>query len=299
MSTSLIRELEDEQEVDLRSAWQRIADRWWLPAAGVVAGAVAGILFALAGGDVYRAETILYRGLPFSPGAGGQIVTLGTNPRAVDGIVRSETALRAAAAASGLPLAKLRSGVRSEIERPEGQEAGSTPLTAVIVAADAPPARLAKAADMLAQRVIDETSAYVDTKIRVLERQVARATTEVENIEARIDRNLATQQEVLRNQELSLVERLLLNANLNATLGQLEARRGAARENLSSGTQFLSLARDVERARIIEPAVVHKEARTSSRNAAVIGALIGLVLGVLAAYLAEPILARRSARAAG
>ena len=31
-------ELEDEQEVDLSSAWQRLKVRWWLPVGGLFVG---------------------------------------------------------------------------------------------------------------------------------------------------------------------------------------------------------------------------------------------------------------------
>jgi hypothetical protein len=48
-------DLDDEREVDLRSAWQRITTRWWLPIGGLVLGLVAGVLLALGGGQVWKA----------------------------------------------------------------------------------------------------------------------------------------------------------------------------------------------------------------------------------------------------
>jgi hypothetical protein len=60
-------ELEEEQEVDLASAWQRLKLRWWLPVGGLLLGAVVGLVLALAGGSVWRAETIVYLGQPFAP----------------------------------------------------------------------------------------------------------------------------------------------------------------------------------------------------------------------------------------
>ena len=49
-------ELDDEQEVDLASAWQRLKARWWLPAGGLVVGAIVGLALAISGGTVWRAE---------------------------------------------------------------------------------------------------------------------------------------------------------------------------------------------------------------------------------------------------
>ena len=61
-------DLDAEQEVDLRSAWSKIAARWWLPVLGLVLGLVAGYLLALGGGQVYRAETLVYLGVPVHAG---------------------------------------------------------------------------------------------------------------------------------------------------------------------------------------------------------------------------------------
>src|SRR5512145_2849459 len=104
-------DLEGEQEVDLHSAWERLKERWWLPVGGLVLGAVVGVALALAGGSVWRAETILYLGQPFAPLGGGQIQSLATNPRTVGEIVRSESAIQEASEATGIPPGKLRSSI--------------------------------------------------------------------------------------------------------------------------------------------------------------------------------------------
>ena len=86
-----------EREVDLRSVWERIAARWWLPVLGLVLGAVVGFALALGGGKVYEAETLVAMGQPFSPNGGAPVQSFLTNARAVSEIVRSEAALEAAA----------------------------------------------------------------------------------------------------------------------------------------------------------------------------------------------------------
>src|SRR3990170_5550602 len=96
-------ELEDEQEVDLSSVWQRLKVRWWLPIGCLLVGVVIGIALAVSGGSVWRAQTIVYLGQPFAPLGGGQIQSLATNPRTVGEIIRSETAIKRASAVSGIP----------------------------------------------------------------------------------------------------------------------------------------------------------------------------------------------------
>ncbi len=58
--------------------------------------------------------------------------------------------------------------------------------------------------------------------------------------------------------------------------------------------QLLTLAENVEKAQVVEPAAAVKTTARSGRNAALVGALLGLLLGCAAALLADPFLARRA-----
>ena len=110
-----------EREVDLRSAWSRLAARWWLPVGGLVVGAILGVLVSIGSAQVYKAETLLYLGQPFTPGGGGQIQSLATNPKTVSETIRSEAALDAAAKAAGMRRAQLRGNVTSSTVTAAGQ----------------------------------------------------------------------------------------------------------------------------------------------------------------------------------
>jgi hypothetical protein len=287
-------ELDAEDEVDLRSAWRRVSARWWLPLAGLVVGAALGVLVSVGGGEVYRAETLLYLGQPFTPQGGGQIQTLQTNPRTVSEIIRSESALKRAAADSGLRVGQLRGNVSSKPVVQVGQARGISPL--VEIGVEAPGAAKAeRAADSLATAVIRQASSYVDRKIELLERQIAAAEEELARNDARIEQAQDQLQSILRNPTIPLAERLLVSTNLNSTIGFAEQRRASVQAELYANQQLLSLARNVEKSDIVQRASASRETATSRRNAAVIGGLIGLLVGVLAAYVAEPVLARRNA----
>ena len=62
--------------------------------------------------------------------------------------------------------------------------------------------------------------------------------------------------------------------------------------------QQLALAKNVERAQVINPAAATQVTARSARNSALVGGLVGLLLGAVAALLAEPVLARRNRAAA-
>lgn len=283
-----------EREVDLRSVWERIAARWWLPVLGLALGFVLGWILALGGGNVYRAETLVYLGQPFTPNGGGAIPnSLATNPRLVAEIVRAEAALKAAAQASDLRVGQLRGKISTAPIVATGQARGTTTLFEIGVQGGAP-RKVELAADALAQRVIGTAGEYVEDKIDTLEQQIANDEAELEGINSRFNLANREQAAALRNRSISITERLLVVTSLNSTLSALEQRRSTIQEDLLAARQLMTLATEVEQARVVEPAVAVKTTARSARNSALVGALLGLLLGGAAALLADPFLARRN-----
>ncbi len=285
-------DLEGEQEVDLASVWQRIKARWWLPVVGFVAGAFVGFVLALSGGDVWRAETIVYLGQPFAPLGGGQIQSLATNPRTVGEIIRSEAAIEAASDASGVSPSRLRSSISTKELTAVGQARGINPLMEISVKASGP-RKAEAAADVLAARVVDNVSLYVKQKVELLERQVVVSEAQLAAVEARIQTAQEQQDTLISDQTIPLDQRLLLAANLNSVITTADARRTSLQDDLFEARQLLNLAESVESSRVVEPAGAVKTTARSSRTSLLIGALIGLLVGVVAAIVAEPIAARR------
>jgi capsular polysaccharide biosynthesis protein len=286
-------DLDAEREVDLRSAWARIADRWWLPVAGAALGAVVGLVLAIGGGDNYRATALLYLGQPFTPNAGGQIQSLATNPRTVSEIVRSEAALKQAAAAADVPVSQLRGNVSTQAITQAGVPRNQSALVEVGVDLSAP-AKAERAANSLAQSVVDSVASYVTTKIDLLQERIDQDNEGINAANDRIEEALV-QSEAARNPELSLAERILVQQQANNTLNFYEARLTNLRADLIEAKQLLSLAEDVELSRVVQEASASKQTATSGRNGAAVGALVGLLLGALAAVVADPWLRRRQA----
>jgi uncharacterized protein involved in exopolysaccharide biosynthesis len=279
-----------EQEVDLRSVWQRIAARWWLPVLGVVAGLLIGFALALGGGKVYQAETLVAMGQPFSPNGGAPVASFLTNARAVAEIIRSEAALERAAKASGLRTRALRGNVTSQVVGASGPGARPTgaPLVTIKVVA-AQPLKAEKAADALANEVIERTSAqYVDTKIKAFTDQLESIQEQLNTLVPRI----ALLEQEVDNPALAALDKLVLVSSLDNN----QARRGQLLDLQSNVQQQLALAENVEKAQIVEPAAAVKTTARSGRNGALVGGLLGLLFGCAAALLADPFLARRAAR---
>ena len=277
-----------EREVDLRSVWERIAARWWLPVLGLVLGAVVGFALALGGGKVYEAETLVAMGQPFSPNGGAPVQAFLTNPRAVSEIIRSESALRRAANAADLPLRALRGNVSSATVGASGPGARATgaPLVTIKVIA-AQPRKAERAADSLANEVIARTSAqYVETKIKTFNDQLASIQDSLNRLAPRI----TAAEQAVNEPGLSSIDKLVVLSALD----NAQARRGQLLDLQADVQQQLALAENVEKAQVIEPAAAVKTTARSGRNGALIGALVGLLLGCAAALLADPFLARRA-----
>ncbi len=292
-------DLDAEREVDLGSAWRRIAARWWLPVAGLVVGAVLGLLVSLGGGDVYQAKTLLYLGQPFTPGGGSQIVSLQTNPKAVSEIIRSEAAIKAAARASNLRPAQLRGNVTSTpiVQVGQIQNRALSPLVEVVVRA--PTRRQSEQASAsFARSVTDSIATYVDNKMVLLSGDIAATKASITTANERIAAAQEQQAALATNTNLSLAERLLIQANINTTLQFYEQRSQVLRAEQTESEQLLSLAAQVEQTRVLQEGVGVRTDATSRRNAMAVGGLLGLLAGLLAAYLWEPFAARRKPAAA-
>jgi uncharacterized protein involved in exopolysaccharide biosynthesis len=277
-------ELDDEQEVDLSSGWQRLKVRWWLPVGGLVIGAVVGIALALSGGSVWRAQTIVYLGQPFAPLGGGQIQSLATNPRTVGDIIRSEAVIQRASRISGIPESQLRSSISTKELVAVGQVRGINPLIEIAVKGSGK-RKVELAADALAERVTERVSLYVTVKIEELENQVTVSESQLAAVEARIEAAQRQQDQLITDTSIPLDQRLLITT--------ADARRTSLQDDLFEARQLLNLAENVESSRVVEPAAASKTTARSSRTSLLVGALIGLLIGAIAALVADPIAARR------
>jgi hypothetical protein len=290
-------DLEAEQEVDFRRYWNAVLARWWLPALGLLAGVVGGYALALGGGDVYRAEATLYLGQPFTPNGGAPVPGLATNPSTVNEIVHNEGVVQDVAGRSGMNADKLRANVSSrQVSPPTGRRAvvGTTPLIEISVTGQN--ARVtARAANLLAARVIRDVSPYVEDKIAAIKERIASDERELAESQRRLDLAQTELNGLLRSRSLSATDRLIGVTTFNATIGSLVERRGLVTQDLLEAKQALSLAENVEKPSVVEEAAARKTTARSVGRSVVVGALIGLILGILAAILWEPAVRRFAA----
>src|SRR5437773_11985396 len=102
-----------EREIDLGRWKQAAVERWWLVAAGLVAGIAVGAILSLASGSVYQASVLVAPGQAFSP-SGAPVLNYYSSPRGINELVTSEQALKRAARAAHVGVGRLRGHVSTQ-----------------------------------------------------------------------------------------------------------------------------------------------------------------------------------------
>lgn len=271
--------LDGEREIDLarwRGALRRL---WWLPGAGLVAGAVIGVLFSFGGGSVYKASSLISLGQPVSPG-GVVLQGFGQNPRAVSQITSSAAAQDAAAHTAGMHPGALRGNVSiSTVGTATGAGVRAAPLISLTVQGKVA-AKIAGAANALAAIVVAKTTApYVGTKIATYIQVLDTTNSQLASIAQR----LAGLNRALKVSHLDALDELVLVSQID----NAEQRQGNLNDQKATTQQQLAFSRNVESAKVITKAVAQKSTARSRRTSLIIGALIGLILGAIAAVVAD------------
>jgi hypothetical protein len=290
-------ELEAEQEVDFGRYGRAIAARWWLLVVGAVLGAVIGFLVSLSDGRIYKATAQVYLGQPLAPDSAAAVTTPPTTLGLVQAFVTSEEAIEKAASAVGLRPGRLRDGVTA---RPipgssTTRQAYPAPLLSIQVTGSNR-AKTAAAANHLARQAVDKVGGYTNTKIDTLEQQFKYIDVQLAKVNARLNAARAQLDQIVTDDSLSTVEKLVLVTNVNAEITFAEQRQATLEVNRFNLTRAVSLARDIEASRVTAAAVAVRTEPTSRRTSVLVGAFIGLLLGIVAALFWDPVSGRLAVR---
>jgi hypothetical protein len=253
---------EAEQEVDFGRYRRLLAARWWLPAAGLVLGAVIGYLVALGGSQVFKATATLYLGQPYSSSGNVQLQAAQTNPSTVRQIAHAESVIALVAAQCKTKPGLFRGGISTQSVSGNIAKNGQTPLVTLTV--QSAKRKVATcAANGLARSVIDKLGAFANQKIKNFRSQIEVFNRDITAIDAG-----------LKDSSLGLTDKLVLQTRLTTD-----------QQQKLTITQLLQQASIVEKPAILTGAHASRVTARSRRNAVVVAALIGLVLGAIVALM--------------
>jgi Chain length determinant protein len=260
---------EAEQEVDFAKYVRLLGVRWWLLAAGLVAGAVIGYLVSLGGTQVYSATATLYLGQPTSASGNSQLQTLNTNPSSVGTIVHTQQVDLAVATTCKTTVKEFRKGISTQAVTGYLSKNGQSPLVQLTV--QAKKAKVAQcAANNLAKIAQNKLGTFAAGKILNFKAQIAAD-----------DKDIKTFQGAISDPSISSTDKLILETTLRSD-----------QQDKIAATQLLLQAQQVEAPREVVGATAQKITARSRRNTVVIAALIGLILGALAALLWDSVVPR-------
>ncbi len=275
-----------EREIDLGRWKQAAVERWWLVAAGLVAGVVVGALLSLAGGSVYQASVLIAPGQAFSPN-GAPVLNYLSSPRGINDLVTSESTLKAAAQRAHVSVTKLRGHVSTQTVLTGAGNVASRGAVLIKITVQLHQAKKAEdAADALGQIIKRETtSTYVRQSVSLVNTAIEGYQKELTALAVRI-RELNKQ---IPNERDPLTRIVLVSQADNAA-----QRQATISSNLATARQQLALAQNIMYAQVIggDARAVKTTAR-SRRNSILVGALIGLLAGLVVAIVAD-VRARRA-----
>ena len=253
---------EAEQEVDFGRYRRLLAARWWLPAAGLVLGAVIGYLVALGGSQVFKATATLYLGQPYSSSGNVQLQAAQTNPSTVRQIAHAESVIALVASQCKTKPGLFRGGISTQSVSGNIAKNGQTPLVTLTV--QSAKRKVATcAANGLSRAVIDKLGAFANQKIKNFRSQIEVFNRDITSIDAG-----------LKNSSLGLTDKLVLQTRLTTD-----------QQQKLTITQLLQQASIVEKPAVLTGAHANRVTARSRRNAVVVAALIGLVLGAIVALM--------------
>lgn len=281
-------EIEGEQEVDFGRYGLAVVRRWWLPIGGLIVGGAIGVIAQTGGARPYQASTTVYLGQPFVAGTAVSVQSLPTKLGFVQEVVTAKPLVKAVSTKVGIGPGALRAGISTQaVDVASGSKSVGSPLIRLQVTN--PSARKAvDAADLLAADVVKEFSTYVDVKLGTYQARLDRTVRELVKVNAAIQNAQDQQAQVLADKTVPATEKLIVLANFNNVLQFNQNRQSALEGAQLSLRDSVALAQQIERARVVEPAVATRAAGASKRSGGAVGLVIGFVLGLLAAIFWEP-----------
>jgi hypothetical protein len=286
---------DDDVEIDLGRHLRRLLRRWWIVAGCVVIAVAVAYLTRSGRTQTWTAKALVYLGQPFAPNGGVLPTTPSNNPLTPSLLVRQEEVLARAAQAAGLQPSQLRGHVTTQVAS-GGISPKGTYTPYVYITVQGPwKAKVAKAADALAQQILDLTNRYPKQRLAVIQKRIV-AMQQEERLLRRRETDFENRLRQLQRQKASSTAEQILIQSTQATiisaLNGITIRIGTIDDELATNLQVTALSRNIEQNQLVTRArAVRTTAGSAGANygvAVILGLLIGVILALLSFALWQP-----------
>jgi uncharacterized protein involved in exopolysaccharide biosynthesis len=276
---------DDRAAIDVAGWMRTLARNWWIVVGLAALGALAGGLFTLASPSEYTAGSSVYIGQT-TDANGNPMAGLNSNSKAAIELLSSQAVLNEAAERTGMgeTAANLRAGLTASTPSQVVKSTSSIVNIVVMSVVDTKKVRATKAANVLADLLLERIGSGTKEKIALLEQQLS---TGQKQLAASVARSEAAQDALaaIAGGDGTAAERSAAAAPYIAIV-QAAATEQASLVSGNQRTQFLLLtAQQVEKPRILhEAAVPDSPSGPDLRLNVAAGALAGLIIGIVAAF---------------
>jgi capsular polysaccharide biosynthesis protein len=285
---------DDERfDIDLGALGRALVRNWVIIVILMVVGVVAAVGVTLVTGKRYQATAAVYLGQP-TDANGNPINGINSNPRGAGQIVQSGSVLKAVAkSVGGISASRLRNEVTVDTPTVTVKSVSAPTNYVAITVRDPSGNRAVKAANALAQMLVDKISTYASEKTALLNRQITNTRLRLTGLDTRVKIAQDALNQVGRSGGTP-AER----ASISATYLAIIQSAGNLRDSLILRLQSLELtrvvARDIEQPNLFSKASAPAQRVTQGTSLAVVAGLIaGLIVGCVLALVRERIRRRR------
>ena len=283
----------DSTTNDVGSWMTVLARNWWVVAAFVVLGVVAGALLTLATPKEYTATSSVYIGQT-TDANGNPMAGLNSNVKASTQLISSQVVLAEAArrAGMGITAGRLRREVTVETPSQTIKTTTSAVNIVVISVTDTKKVRAAAAANALAEVLLERIGGGVGEKITLLETQLTQSK---KALAASVARSDAAQRGLvaIANGSGSAGEKAAASAPYVAIVQAAASDQEAIQSILQKNELILLTAKQVEQPRILhEAGIPDSPSGPDMKLNLAAGALAGLVIGFFVAFARQRLAGR-------
>jgi len=290
---------ERADEVRISEYAGRVMRNWYVVLITVVAAVLLVVLNTVGAGKQSQGQATVYLGQPLSP-AGGQTIpnTLLANPTTAQAYLRTGAVVDKAAAAAGIKsgtVLKNHTSVTVLSGSSTAKAAGANPNIQITVRGPWDTRTSTAAARSLADSLIAWSSTYQQSKIDLLNTQIATDQAQIATLQKVVDeaQHLV---DALDHQSMTASDRASISATLLSTIASAGSRIDEISSQLTSNQILKASATDVESAGYVQAPSGQTVTATKRKSSLIVAVFTGLIVGVILALIWDAI--RRRPRAA-
>jgi hypothetical protein len=271
-------------EIDLGRWAHRIFARWYIVLAAVVVAIVIALLGAGGGHKEWTARALVNEGQPYTVTNQPIAASLGLNPSAASTLLKADIVVKTVAAKVDLRPGQLKAAIATQPVGQVNSKINATPLVAVIVRGPWK-TKVAPAANLLAQQLLNLTGKYQKARLGVVQTQVKLETAQLLVLAQRNTAAVDNYHTISAGTGLTQVEKALALNSASGLLNTIETRQSLLQAQRADDVQTVQQIEQIEMPQVLTRAVATQTTAASKRAGYAVAILLGLIVGVLLALI--------------